>query len=430
MPAADPGRGVRRRRARVSGDRPGEGARARGHRGRGRDLGAVARAVDGRGPRVRRRRRSTAFRRRLRAGRGRAIDRRGGRGAGAAAAARVRAPDVVVSDILTIAPSLAAERAGRAAGDPDPARLSRARARAAVLRLRRRCRRARAVGRALWRAALPVSARRAGARASRARTRRGPSSGWRRIRATHGGISSESWRWSRRSRSSSTRAAGRRRRRSPGRCRSRCPTRTSSCRRAMTPLVVVAPSTAKDRAAAAGPGGARGAGGRAGARAGDDQPRRAAGAADRRRPPNARRRRLARYSQVMARRRPGHLPRRPRDRRARAGRRHAGPVCCPAVGDMAENGARVAWSGAGLALPWRLLAPRRSLGRAPQAWATRRCASGRERDRRLERATTTAPSAAPSWSRGSPAGAESAREAPGVGLEPTTYRLTADRSAN
>jgi UDP:flavonoid glycosyltransferase YjiC (YdhE family) len=29
-------------------------------------------------------------------------------------------------------------------------------------------------------------------------------------------------------------------------------------------------------------------------------------------------------------------------------------VCCPAVGDMAENGARVQWAGAGLMLPWRL----------------------------------------------------------------------------
>ena len=31
-------------------------------------------------------------------------------------------------------------------------------------------------------------------------------------------------------------------------------------------------------------------------------------------------------------------------------------LCCPAVGDMAENGARVAWAGAGLMLPWRLMA--------------------------------------------------------------------------
>ncbi len=29
-------------------------------------------------------------------------------------------------------------------------------------------------------------------------------------------------------------------------------------------------------------------------------------------------------------------------------------ICCPAVGDMAENGARVAWAGGGLMLPWRL----------------------------------------------------------------------------
>ena len=41
-------------------------------------------------------------------------------------------------------------------------------------------------------------------------------------------------------------------------------------------------------------------------------------------------------------------------------------LCCPAVGDMAENGARVAWSGAGLMLPWRLL------GRRTLRLATRR----------------------------------------------------------
>jgi UDP:flavonoid glycosyltransferase YjiC (YdhE family) len=33
-------------------------------------------------------------------------------------------------------------------------------------------------------------------------------------------------------------------------------------------------------------------------------------------------------------------------------------LCCPAVGDMAENSARVAWAGAGLMLPWRLATPR------------------------------------------------------------------------
>jgi UDP:flavonoid glycosyltransferase YjiC (YdhE family) len=33
-------------------------------------------------------------------------------------------------------------------------------------------------------------------------------------------------------------------------------------------------------------------------------------------------------------------------------------LVCPSVGDMGENGARVAWSGAGLTLPKRLMSPR------------------------------------------------------------------------
>jgi UDP:flavonoid glycosyltransferase YjiC (YdhE family) len=33
-------------------------------------------------------------------------------------------------------------------------------------------------------------------------------------------------------------------------------------------------------------------------------------------------------------------------------------LCCPAVGDMGENGARVSWSGTGLSLPRRLVSPR------------------------------------------------------------------------
>jgi MGT family glycosyltransferase len=41
-------------------------------------------------------------------------------------------------------------------------------------------------------------------------------------------------------------------------------------------------------------------------------------------------------------------------------------VCCPAVGDMAENGARVQWAGAGLMVPWRLTRP------GPLRWAVRR----------------------------------------------------------
>ena len=63
-------------------------------------------------------------------------------------------------------------------------------------------------------------------------------------------------------------------------------------------------------------------------------------------------------------------------------------LCCPAVGDMAENGARVQWSGAGLMLPWRLTRPsglrvviRRLLGDPSFAEAARGFASwAREND--------------------------------------------------
>jgi MGT family glycosyltransferase len=41
-------------------------------------------------------------------------------------------------------------------------------------------------------------------------------------------------------------------------------------------------------------------------------------------------------------------------------------LCCPHVGDMAENGARVAWAGAGLMVPWRLV------GAGPVRWSVRR----------------------------------------------------------
>ena len=41
-------------------------------------------------------------------------------------------------------------------------------------------------------------------------------------------------------------------------------------------------------------------------------------------------------------------------------------LCCPVEGDMAENAVRVAWAGAGLSLPWRLCR------RAPLRWAARR----------------------------------------------------------
>ena len=43
-------------------------------------------------------------------------------------------------------------------------------------------------------------------------------------------------------------------------------------------------------------------------------------------------------------------------------------LCCPAVGDMAENGARVAWAGAGLTVPWRLRRRARCGGPCAGSW--------------------------------------------------------------
>ena len=57
-------------------------------------------------------------------------------------------------------------------------------------------------------------------------------------------------------------------------------------------------------------------------------------------------------------------------------------LCCPAVGDMSENGARVGWASVGLALPWRLL------GRGSLRVAVRRLLSDltfRERAREIAR---------------------------------------------
>jgi UDP:flavonoid glycosyltransferase YjiC (YdhE family) len=100
-------------------------------------------------------------------------------------------------------------------------------------------------------------------------------------------------------------------------------------------------------------------------------------------------------------------------------------LVCPSVGDMGENAARVAWSGTGLSVPRRLLS-RRAI-----RLATRRLLAEPEfRGRAL---------AVAAWSQahdsaGAAAGLveEVARngEAPGVGLEPTTTRLTAECSTD
>ena len=98
-------------------------------------------------------------------------------------------------------------------------------------------------------------------------------------------------------------------------------------------------------------------------------------------------------------------------------------LCCPAVGDMAENGARVAWSGAGLMLPWRLLG-RRTLRLAVR----RRSATALRLVRAISgpgRGPTTGPSAGRRWSRRSLAGGRAATtltESSGGGTRTHTRR--------
>jgi MGT family glycosyltransferase len=93
-------------------------------------------------------------------------------------------------------------------------------------------------------------------------------------------------------------------------------------------------------------------------------------------------------------------------------------VACPVAGDMNENAARLDWAGAGVRLPRRFIAPR------PLRLAVERALeepSIRERARELARW----------WSANDPAAAAARLvEALGVGLEPTTLRLTAECSAD
>ncbi len=98
-------------------------------------------------------------------------------------------------------------------------------------------------------------------------------------------------------------------------------------------------------------------------------------------------------------------------------------LICPSVGDMGENAARVAWSGTGLSVPRRLLS-RRAI-----RLATRRLLS--------EESFRAAARSVAEWSNahnGAAAAAELvesiSRGAPGVGLEPTTTRLTAECSTD
>ena len=166
--------------------------------------------------------------------------------------------------------------------------------------------------------------------------------------------------------------------------------------------MLVAPSTAQDpgqrllRAALAGLDAADGGPAVRGA-AGDHQP--AAAAAPGAQP--AARAGLVdwlSYSRTMPQRVARHLPRRPRHDGARA-RRGVPVLAVPHVGDMAENAARLDWSGAGLRLPWRLLSPA-TLRLAVDAGALR-SSDVRPRARRagvVVGRCTTARRAPPSWS--------------------------------
>ncbi len=118
------------------------------------------------------------------------------------------------------------------------------------------------------------------------------------------------------------------------------------------PLVLVAPSTSQDPRSSPVAGGARRA-----RRARRPRPRRLEPPADRRARPGAGEHAARGVDLLLAddaALRGGRLPRRPRDGGAGArtpGRRWS---AAPAGGDMGENAARLDWAGLGVRLPWRL----------------------------------------------------------------------------
>ncbi len=99
-------------------------------------------------------------------------------------------------------------------------------------------------------------------------------------------------------------------------------------------------------------------------------------------------------------------------------------VACPHIGDMNENAARLDWAGAGVRLPWRFVSPR------PLRLAVERALS--------EPSIRTRANDLAVWTTSNDPGASAAalverlayNKAPGVGLEPTTSKLTASHSAN
>ncbi|MGH2966104.1 MAG: glycosyltransferase [Solirubrobacterales bacterium] len=261
-------------------------------------------------------------------------------------------PDVVVSDILTIAPALAAEKVGLRTATLVPHVYPVQEPGMPFFAVGAQPPRT-AVGRAAWRAGMPVL--RGGMRRGRSELNEMRATvGLRPVDGFHGGISRElalvatfpqleyPRRWPTRVQVT-------------GPMEFELPYREIELPAGETPLVLVAPSTAQDpelrlvraslEALAEEPVRAVATTNRLGARAALEAPA------------NAMVVDWLSYSQVMPRAalvvcHGGH------GTVARALGAGVPVLCCPHAGDMAENAARVAWAGAGLMVPWRLGGPR------------------------------------------------------------------------
>ena len=179
----------------------------------------------------------------------------------------------------------------------------------------------------------------------------------------------------------------------------------SSRRPGDEPLVLIAPSTAHDRAHRLLRAALAGLDARAGARAGDVEPPPARRAAVRV-PANARLVEWISYARTMPRCavvvcHVGH------GTMVRALASGATVVACPVAGDMAENAARLDWAGAGVRLPWRFATPRGVRLAVRRALAEPAVDPARRRVRGVGARDTTAPSGRRTSSRSSRAATDS-----------------------
>ena len=99
-------------------------------------------------------------------------------------------------------------------------------------------------------------------------------------------------------------------------------------------------------------------------------------------------------------------------------------VACPHIGDMNENAARFDWAGAGVRLPWRFVKPR------PLRLAVERALSEPSIKARAGDLAAWATANDPADAAAALVERLAHNEALGVGLEPTTLRLTAECSAD